>query len=119
MARGIYVSDADVEMSKDIESLRIDRHLVSDLSSLVPGRKRKIIDRIEEYGTKNPLAVIPILVKHFDDDNNKVRRQVRASLARLTVTWANSFTTRPGDWSHTGFSQMVQACIFLELAFYA
>ncbi len=84
MARGIYVSDADVEMSKDIESLRIDRHLVSDLSSLVPGRKRKIIDRIEEYGTKNPLAVIPILVKHFDDDNHKVRKQVRASLARLT-----------------------------------
>lgn len=84
MVRGIYVSDADVEMSKDIESLRIDRHLVSDLSSRMPGRRRKMVDRIEEYAAKNPLAVIPVLVKHYDDDNEKVRKQVRASLARLT-----------------------------------
>lgn len=84
MVRGIYVSDADVEMSKDIESLRIDRHLVSDLSSIMPGRRRKMVDRIEEHGTKNPLAIIPILVKHYDDDNSKVRKQVKASLARLT-----------------------------------
>lgn len=84
MPKGIYVSDADVEMSKDIESLRIDRHLTSDLSSLLPGRRRKMIDRIEEYGGKNPLAVVPLLVKHYDDDNPKVRKQIRASLARLT-----------------------------------
>ena len=84
MTKGIYVSDADVEMSKDIESMRIDRHLVADLSSILPGRRRKIVDRIEEYGTKNPLAIVPLLVKHYDDDNSKVRRQVRASLARLT-----------------------------------
>ena len=84
MARGIYVSDADVEMSKDVESLRIDRHLASDLSSMMPGRRRKMVDRIEEYGTKNPLAIVPLLVRHYDDDNQKVRRQVRASLARLT-----------------------------------
>jgi hypothetical protein len=49
MVRGIYVSDADVEMSKDVESLRIDRHLVDDLSALLPGRRRKMIDRIEEH----------------------------------------------------------------------
>lgn len=84
MPKGIYVSDADVEMSKDIESLRIDRHLTSDLSSRFPGRRRKMIDRIEEYGGKNPLAVVPLLVKHYDDDNPKVRKQIRASLARLT-----------------------------------
>jgi len=84
LARGIYVSDADVEMSKDVESLRIDRHLASDLSSMMPGRRRKMVDRIEEYGTKNPLAIVPLLVRHYDDDNQKVRRQVRASLARLT-----------------------------------
>lgn len=84
MARGIYVSDADVEMSKDVESLRIDRHLVSDLSSLMPGRRRRMIDRLEEYGGKNPLAIIPVLVKHYDDEVAKVKKQVRASLARLT-----------------------------------
>jgi hypothetical protein len=84
VARGVYVSDADVEMSKDVESLRIDRHLAADLSSRLPGRRRKMVDRIEEYGRKNPLAIIPILVKHYDDDNPKVRRQVRASLARMT-----------------------------------
>ncbi|MBU0685511.1 MAG: class I tRNA ligase family protein [Thermoplasmatota archaeon] len=84
MPKGIYVSDADVEMSKDIESLRIDRHLTSDLSSRLPGRRRKMIDRIEEYGGKNPLAVVPLLVKHYDDDDPKVRKQIRASLARLT-----------------------------------
>jgi hypothetical protein len=82
--KGIYVSDADVEMSKDIESLRIDRHLTADLSSRFPGRRRKMIDRIEEYGGKNPLAVIPLLVKHYDDDDPKVRKQIRASLERLT-----------------------------------
>jgi hypothetical protein len=82
--KGIYLSDADVEMSKDIESLRIDRHLVADLSSLMPGRRRKMVDRIEEHAGKNPLAVVPILVKHYDADNPKVRKQVRASLARVT-----------------------------------
>ena len=84
MARGIYISDADAEMSRDIESLRIDRHLDSDLSAILPGTRRKMIDRIEEHGTKNPLAMVPILLKHYDDDNNKVRKQVRASLERLT-----------------------------------
>lgn len=83
MARGIYVSDADVEMSKDVESLRIDRHLVSDLGSLLPGKRRKMVDRIEEYGAKNPLAIVPVLLKHYDEENPKVRKQVRASLARL------------------------------------
>jgi len=82
--RGIYISDADVEMSKDIESLRIDRHLVADFSSMMPGRKRRMLDRIEEHAGKNPLAVVPILVKHYDADNPKVRTQVRASLARVT-----------------------------------
>lgn len=84
MPKGVYVSDADVEMSKDIESLRIDRHIVSDLSALMPGRRRKMVDRIEEYAGKNPLAIVPILVKHYDADNPKVRKQVRASLTRLT-----------------------------------
>jgi len=84
LAKGIYVSDADAEMSKDIESLRIDRHLISDLSSIVPGRRRRIIDRVEEHGNKNPLAIVPVLVKHYDEDDPKVRKQVRASLARLT-----------------------------------
>ncbi len=80
----MYVSDADVEMSKDVESLRIDRHMVSDLSSLVPGRRRKMLDRIEEHGRKNPLAIVPVLLKHYNIDNPKVRDQVRASIGRLT-----------------------------------
>lgn len=84
MVRGIYISDADVEMSKDVESLRIDRHLVDDLSALLPGRRRKMIDRIEEHGAKNPLSVVPVLVKHYDEDDPKVRKQVRTSLARVT-----------------------------------
>ncbi len=84
MPRGIYISDADVEMSKDIESLRIDRHMTSDLSSFMPGRRRKMVDRIEEYAGKNPLAIVPVLVKHYDEDDPKVRSQVRASLSRVT-----------------------------------
>lgn len=83
MVRGIYVSDADAEMARDIESMRIDRHLITDLSSILPGRRRKMVDRIEEHGTKNPLSIVPILVKYYDHDNSKVRRQVRASLGRL------------------------------------
>ncbi len=84
MPQDVYVSDADVEMSKDVESLRIDRHLVSDLASLMPGRRRKMLDRIEEHGRKNPLAIVPVLAKYYDHDNVKVRNQVRESLVRLT-----------------------------------
>lgn len=84
MAKGIYVSDVDAEMSKDIESLRIDRHLISDLSSMMPGRRRRMIDRVEEHGNKNPLAIVPVLVKHYDEEDPKARKQIRASLARLT-----------------------------------
>ena len=84
MAKGIYVSDADIEMAKDVESLRIDRHLAADLSSLVPGRRRKMVDKIEEHGAKNPLSIVPVLIKHYDDDSEKVRKQIRSSLARLT-----------------------------------
>ncbi len=84
MVKGIYVSDADVEMAKDVESLRIDRHLVDDLSAMLPGRRRKMIDRVEEHGAKNPMSVVPVLVKHWDEDDPKVRKQVRASLQRLT-----------------------------------
>jgi len=84
LSRDLYVSDADVEMSKDVESLRIDRHMVSDLSSFVPGRRRKMLDRIEEHGRKNPLAIVPVLLKHYNIDNVKVREQVRASVGRLT-----------------------------------
>ena len=84
MPQDVYVSDADVEMSKDIESLRIDRHLVSDLSSFIPGRRRKMLDRIEEHGRKNPLAIVPVLAKYYDHDHAKVRNQVRQSLMRLT-----------------------------------
>jgi len=88
LPQDIYVSDADVEMSKDVESLRIDRHLVSDLSSMLPGRRRNMLDRIEEHGRKNPLAIVPILAKYHDHDNAKVRNQVRQSLARLTQSEA-------------------------------
>ncbi|MEW5747268.1 MAG: class I tRNA ligase family protein [Candidatus Thermoplasmatota archaeon] len=84
LSREMYVSDADVEMSKDVESLRIDRHLTSDLSSFVPGRRRKMLDRIEEHGRKNPLAIVPVLLKHYNIDNPKIRDQVRASIGRLT-----------------------------------
>lgn len=84
MARDIYISDADVEMSRDVESLRIERHLEADLTSHVPGRKRKIIDRLEEHGRQNPLAIVPVLARHYNHEDTKVRSQIRASLARLT-----------------------------------
>lgn len=84
MARDIYISDADVEMSRDVESLRIERHLAADLISHVPGRKRKIIDRLEEHGRQNPLAIVPVLARHYNHEDPKVRSQIRASLARLT-----------------------------------
>jgi hypothetical protein len=84
VVKDVYVSDADIELSKDVESIRIDRHLVADLSSIMPGRRRKMVDRIEEHARKNLLAVIPILAKYNNHDNPKVRSQVRASLSRLT-----------------------------------
>ncbi len=84
----IYVSDADIEMSKDVESLRIDRHLAADLGSMVPGRRRRMLDRVEEHGRKNPLSIIPVLLKHYNVENSKVKEQVRASVARLTQSEA-------------------------------
>jgi hypothetical protein len=88
LTRDIYVSDADVEMSRDVESLRIDRHLVTDLSAVMPGRRRKMLDRLEEHGRKNPLSIVPLLLKHYNADQPKVRQQVRDSLARLTQSEA-------------------------------
>ena len=83
MPKDVYVSDADVELSKDMESLRIDRHLVEDLSAFMSGRRRKMIDRIEEHARRNILGVMPILAKYYSHDNPKVRAQVRTSLTRL------------------------------------
>ena len=97
VAQDIYVSDADIEMSKDVESLRIDRHLVSDLSSMMPGRRRKMLDRIEEHGRKNPLAIVPVLAKHYDHDNPKVRPGQGESC--------------PGDAVQTGEVALVE-CMF-------
>lgn len=83
MAKGLYVSDVDIELSKDLESLRIDRHLVDDLSSVMPGRRRKMTDKIEEHARKNMLSVMPLLVRYYNHDNSRVRSQVRSSLSRL------------------------------------
>lgn len=88
MVKDVYVSDADIEMSKDVESIRIDRHIVADLSAFMSGRRRKMIDRIEEHARKNLLAVMPILTKYYNHENPKVRTQVRASLARLASSEA-------------------------------
>ena len=88
VVKDVYVSDADIEMSKDMESIRIDRHLVADLSSVMPGRRRKMVDRIEEHARKNLLSVMPVLAKHYNHDNPKVRAQVRASLSRLASSEA-------------------------------
>lgn len=86
MAKGVYVSDVDIELSKDLESLRIDRHLIDDLSSVMPGRRRKMIDRVEEHARKNMLSVMPLLVRYYNHDNAKVRAQVRSSLGRLAAS---------------------------------
>ncbi len=88
MTREVYVCDADIELSKDLESLRIDRHLVADLSSVMPGRRRKMVDRIEEHATARLMSVMPILVKYYNHDNPRVRSQVRSSLSRLTSSEA-------------------------------
>ncbi|MGD9963025.1 MAG: class I tRNA ligase family protein, partial [Thermoplasmata archaeon] len=48
----------------------------------------KMVDRIEEHGRKNPLAIVPVLLKHHDVDNPKVRELVRASIGRLTQSEA-------------------------------
>jgi hypothetical protein len=88
VTKEIYVCDADIELSKDLESLRIDRHLVDDLSSVMPGRRRKMVDRIEEHANTRLLAVMPILVKYYNHDNPRVRSQIRSSLTRLTSSEA-------------------------------
>ncbi|HIH02224.1 TPA: hypothetical protein HA259_09230, partial [Thermoplasmata archaeon] len=88
LPKDVYVSDADVEMSKDMESLRIDRHLVEDFSAFMSGRRRKMVDRIEEHARRNLLGVMPILAKYYNHDNPKVRTQVRTSLTRLTSSEA-------------------------------
>ncbi|UCE81117.1 MAG: class I tRNA ligase family protein [Methanobacteriota archaeon] len=86
VVREVYVSDADVELSKDLEGLRIDRHLASDLSSLLPGRRRKMIDRIEEHASTRQITIVPILIKYYDHDDQRVRSQVRSSLERITAS---------------------------------
>lgn len=88
VVREVYVCDADIELSKDLEGLRIDRHLVADLSSVMPGRRRKMTDRIEEHASTKLITVVPTLVKYYNHDNPRVRSQARSSLARLTSSEA-------------------------------
>jgi len=100
---GLYVSDADVEVAKDIESLRLDRHLVEHLASMLGSKRRRMIDRVEEYAHKNPLAVLPILLKHYESNDPKIRGPVRASVERITQSQAGEaalveclFSRNPG-----------------------
>jgi len=88
VTKEVYVCDADIELSKDLEGLRIDRHLVADLSSVMPGRRRKMVDRIEEHASTKLISVMPILVKYYNHDNPRVRSQIRSSLTRLTSSEA-------------------------------
>lgn len=85
---GLYVSASDIEVARDIESLRIDRHLVENLASVFGSKRRRMIDRVEEYAHKNPLAVLPILLKHYDTNDPKIRGPVRASVERITQSQA-------------------------------
>jgi len=79
----IYISDVDVQSASDFETLRIDRRLVDDLSSVLPGKRKSLIDRISENARKNPMAIMAVLLRYYDHGDQRVSGQVRQIMNNL------------------------------------
>lgn len=73
----IYISDADMQSASDMEALRIGRRISNDLGSFLPGKRKRLMTRIRVRARENPMVVMPLLLRHFDNENGKVRSQVR------------------------------------------
>jgi len=76
----IYISDADVQSASDMEVLRIGRRIADDLGSVLPGKRKRLLTRIRVRARENPMAVMPLLLRHFNSENVKVRSHIRSLL---------------------------------------
>jgi hypothetical protein len=67
----IYVSDADSQSATDLETLRMGRHLVDDLGSRFPGKRKRTIVSIRKHALVSPVSMMPLLLRfleHTDPD---------------------------------------------------
>ena len=83
MSNRIYISDADVQSASDMEVLRIGRRIADDLESVLPGKRKRLLTRIRVRARENPMAVMPLLLRHFNSENVKVRSHIRALINEI------------------------------------
>lgn len=84
MPEKIYVSDADAQSATDIEILRMSRHLVDDLTSKMPGKKKKAIRTIREHGAIRPAPTISMLLRFLEHSDPRISGLAEALVEELS-----------------------------------
>ena len=69
----IYVSDADAQSATDLETLRMGRHLVDDLGSRFPGKRKKTIASIRRHALVSPVSMMPLLLRFLEHTDPEIR----------------------------------------------
>jgi hypothetical protein len=75
----IYVSDADSQSATDLETLRMGRHLVDDLGSRFPGKRKRTTASIRKHALVSPVSTMPLLLRlleHTDPDIRSIADQL-------------------------------------------
>lgn len=83
MSDRIYISDADVQSASDMEVLRIGRRMADDLGSSLPGKRKRLMNRIRVRARENPMAVMPLLLRYYDNENARVRSLIRTLINEI------------------------------------
>ena len=73
MSERIYVSDADAQSATDLETLRMGRHLVDDLGSRFPGKRKRTIASIRKHALVSPVSMMPLLLRFLEDTDPDIR----------------------------------------------
>lgn len=86
MPERIYVSEADVQSASDLEILRMSRHMVDDIGSRFPGKRKRTINAVREHGLKNPASTVPMLLRFMEDADPEIRGIAGEMVEELTAT---------------------------------
>jgi Anticodon-binding domain of tRNA ligase len=69
----IYVSDADAQSATDLETLRMGRHLVDDLGSRFPGKRKRTLASIRKHVLVSPVSMMPLLLRFLEHTDPEIR----------------------------------------------
>jgi hypothetical protein len=68
------------------EAARIEPDLYDSLTALFPGERKRTEARILRIAETEPRQMVTILLRYYDDDNDKVRESVKALLTEIAKT---------------------------------